>query len=307
MLAALQDLLTSLPSHKTLLDDLLPKLCVTFEDEFLHWVDGGAGVGTSTTSYSGIMDAYLPERLRTSATIHCYEPLPENAAVLRTTFAGRPRFVVREAALADAAGSHSFNVPSRLSGVGTGPWAPGTSYAGSLKHAAAGVEQVDVHTVRLADEAIPSLDFVKLDLQGGELDAIHGIGERLPELKLLYVEAQLLHDWGLLRHIAARRFLITFDRLQFGFRNSLRFLPTAALDAAGIVVDRMHFPDPSGMPLICWGHFRGTAPVLDPDSFVLKPQVAKDLIEAGLSYLQTDALCFNLHHWNRFAPLLLPR
>lgn len=251
MINAMQPLLAKLPPQTSILDLLLPQITKLLQDDFIYWVDGGAGVGTTSAAYAAILDRELHEENKAKSLVACYDPLPENVAVLRERFGDAPRFLIRDVALSNAAGEAIFSVPSRITSAGAGPWAPGTSYSGSLKHAAADREKITVKTVRLADEGIPRFDFVKLDLQGGELDALKGMGDKLKEAKLLYIETQLLHNWDVLSFLSENGFFLLFDRLQFGFDSSTKYLPFEALNKCGITIDRMHLPQNSGMPLIC--------------------------------------------------------
>jgi hypothetical protein len=57
------------------------------------------------------------------------------------------------------------------------------------------------------------------------------------------------------------------------------------------------------MPLICWGRFTDESS-LDPDTHMLRSDVAAELLNAGLSYMQSDALAINATEWRRIAPLL---
>lgn len=306
MLNALQSMLAKLPATTSVLDVVLPRVTRELQDEFVYWVDGGAGVGTSSTGYAAILERDLQPEYLGSALVVCYEPLPENVLVLKQRLGHDPRYLIRDVAVASRTGTATFTVPSRITAAGAGPWAQGTSYAGSLCPGSPSSESIAVQTVRLDEESVPRFDFVKLDLQGAEIDALQGMGTRLQEVKLFYVETQLLRDWGALKLLNERGFVLLFDRLQFGFRPDLTYVPLELLGACGISIDRIHLPQASGMPLICWGHFDGGADVLEPRTFVLKSEIGKKLIDAGVSYLQTDALAINVRWLPRIAPCLLP-
>lgn len=305
MLNAMQLVLSKMPSHMTLLDLLLPQLTRALQGEFIYWVDGGAGVGSTGASYAAILDRELDEEIREKSLVACYDPLPENAAVLRDRFAANPRFLIREVALSNKDGEAIFSIPSRISSNSFGPWVPGTSYSGSLQDTSSDQEKLTVKTVCLADESIPRFDFVKLDLQGGELDALKGMSDKLTETKLLYVETQLLHDSGVLSFLAANGFFLLFDRLQFGFNSNTKYLSFEVLSECGITIDRMHLPQSSGLPLICWGHFDSSVDMLDPHAFVLRSSFSKILIDSGVNYLQTDAICVNVNYLKHIIPLAI--
>jgi DNA-binding transcriptional ArsR family regulator len=186
---------------------------------------------------------------------------------------------------------------------GAGAWSEGTSWGGSLKLKRRDRETVTVSKVRLIDEPIPRFDFVKLDLQGGERDAILGMGDRLSEAKLLCVEIQLA--WGpdnpvelLLEH----GFICFYDRLQFGFRPGTMSVPLDVLEECGLVIDRMRLPQGS-MPLVCWGYFEREG-AIDPTTYVIRVELAERLRESGMDYIQTDTLAINARHWSSFAQLI---
>lgn len=306
MLNALHPLLAKLPTTSSVLDVVVPRVTRELQDEFVYWVDGGTGVGTSATGYAAILERELHPEHAGLALVICYEPLPENVLVLKQRLGHDSRYLIRDVAVASQTGTATFTVPSRITAAGAGPWAQGTSFAGSLRHGSPSSESISVQTVRLDEESVPRFDFVKLDLQGAEIDAIQGMGARLQEVKLFYVETQLLHDWGVLRLLNEQGFVLLFDRLQFGFRPDLPYVPLELLGACGIAIDRIHLPQESGMPLICWGHFDAGAEMLDPRSFVLKSEISKKLIDGGVTYLQTDALAINVRWLSRIAPCLLP-
>jgi FkbM family methyltransferase len=306
MLNALQAMLAKLPATMSVLDVVLPRVTRELQDELVYWVDGGAGVGTSSTGYADILERELLPQHVAAAKVVLYEPLPENVAVLQHRLGHDSRYLIRDVAVAGQTGTATFTVPSRITATGAGSWAEGTSYSGSLRSSWAGAESIVVQTVRLDEEALPRFDFVKLDLQGGELDALQGMGARLLDVKLLYVETQLLHEKGALKFLNEHGFLLLFDRLQFGFQAGLTYIPVELLRACGISIDRMHLPQSSGMPLICWGHFDPGTDVLDPQTFFLKTEISKKLIDAGINYLQTDALAINVKWLPRIAPCLLP-
>lgn len=169
-------------------------------------VDGGAGIGDFT-------DKVL--KTSTGCRVIAFEPLPENAAVLRSRFAESESVDIREVAVGDRSASVSFQVPERAGIPGPGSyWAAGTSYGGwvsrpfaidsllsrtktlakkILRQAPASeLETISVPMVRLDFELISPPDLIKLDLQGGEPDAMDGLGTLLAGTKAVKLEV-LLH------------------------------------------------------------------------------------------------------------------
>ena len=298
MITGLQQLIAALPSHQSALDRLLPLVAATLRDEFSNWIDGGAGIGYTSKHYAQI----VAEHAGAAGRVYCYEPLPENVRLLQRNLAAYPSCIIRDAALSNTPGTAKFTVPYRA-GDGAGSWESGSSWAGFLHQGGNGVEAVDVRVVRLDADDIARFDFVKLDLQGGEQNAIEGMGARVSEAKIIYSECQLLQGGNSARTLIDRGFVVMYDRLQFGFLADAGTVPMEYLRNAGLVIDRMSLPKQGGLPLICWGHFSKDS-WLDPDTLMLKKEVAAQLRDAGVSYVQSDALAVNASHWRQVGPLL---
>jgi FkbM family methyltransferase len=158
-------------------------------------VDGGAGVGSFT-------DAVINDIA--DASVICFEPLPNNVRVLRSRFGQRPAVKIRETALGDRPATVTFEVPDRL-GIPDTWWEPGTSYGGfvsrsllvpTLKNWAKRVlgretpryQRISVQMARLDSQLEESPDLLKLDLQGGEPEAINGLGGFLAKTKVIKLE-----------------------------------------------------------------------------------------------------------------------
>lgn len=131
--------------------------------------DVGANVGLYTQQF---LDWVGP-----NGHVVAFEPVPENAALLRELDAG-PRLTVVEAALADVDGQISL-VVSGESGE--------TSHIGS--------NSSDALTVRVArgdslaaDEGVPIPDVVKIDVEGFEGDVLDGLPTVLRSARDVVVE-----------------------------------------------------------------------------------------------------------------------
>lgn len=287
------------------IDVLYPKLVSQFQQEFVHIIDGGSGIGDACISYWNQIESHLTHDLLSEVRIYCYEPLPENVKVLRSRFGAQSQYVIRDVALSNRNDQAEFRVPSRMTGK-VGSWDVGTSYSGSLRSSSDQTEKIAVQTVRLEDEGIPCIDFVKLDLQGAEILALEGMGRRIMDPKIFYIETQLLYDYGALRLLSDNGYLLYYDRLQFGFRPDLNFMPLCLMDQLGICIDKLHLPNDAGIPLICWGHLDPSSPILDPDTLVIRPEISKQLIDEGFQYLQTDCFAISPEWANRVLPLMMP-
>lgn len=67
MLNSMQSVLSKLPPQMTLLDLLLPRFTKLLQEGFIYWVDGGAGVGTTSASYLRFSTENSMEILKTKA------------------------------------------------------------------------------------------------------------------------------------------------------------------------------------------------------------------------------------------------
>lgn len=273
------------------LDYLLARLVHEFQGSFCRFADCGAGIGSTSKQYAKVLLENLRPELHHQAGVVCYEPLPENFAKLTENTARAPICRLRMAAVSNAKRIANFNVPMRMK-TGTSAWSEGTSYGGFLSDTPF-VETIQVQTVRLEDDVEAPLDFVKLDLQGGELEALRGLGSRLHEVSLLYVERQLLKDDGSCAFLRDNGFVVFFDFLQFGLIKGKRDISMRLFDETGIETTRIMLPDGAGMPVVLWGHFKSGKEIVDPETLNLLPAVVEKLKTAGVNYLQTDLICVN--------------
>ena len=144
-------------------------------------VDGGA--------HGGHTVARLRERFP-GARIHAFEPIPERARAVRERFAEDPHLVVHQAALAAEEGELTLGV--RHNDATSSRLAPS---ALKRRYHDRGLElerELTVLALRL-DRAVPKpIDILKLDLQGGELDALCGLGERLAEVRAVLTEVEFV-------------------------------------------------------------------------------------------------------------------
>lgn len=183
-------------------------------------VDGGAGMGTTAAEIAASVDA---------AAIYAYEPFPGNHRFFDGKLPANIRLIKK--ALGKATGQMTLAVPSVVKAESK--WGQlgraGYSSAGHLTATeAAGEHDVQVDVVR-ADEDLPgggkNVGFVKLDLQGGERDAINGMSGFLPDVKLMWVEFMYGPDHDP-REIAVA--LAAHDFVLFDTQYLFRGAPTAA-------------------------------------------------------------------------------
>ena len=174
-------------------------------------IDGGSGAGRLSKK---MME-------RSTGTVFAFEPFPGNHRFYTEDL---DRIRLFKAALADEPGKKSFFVGSTVEA--DSKWAKergleGYSSVGYLvdeELAAKRQEQkpegqvLTVHCVA-ADERLPiarPIDVVKLDLQGGELDALKGMQRIARRAQFLWIE--YTGQFGLAKHLWRKRFTL-FDTL----------------------------------------------------------------------------------------------
>jgi FkbM family methyltransferase len=133
-------------------------------------IDGGANVGLSVIWFL----ARHP-----GATVHCFEPEPGNLRLLRANVGDRTDVVVN----AQALGQRSGRVALHLSESGA---------MHSVADRDAGAPAVDVDVVDLASylprQRLATVDVLKLDIEGSEMDAIEGLGDRIDDVAVIVGE-----------------------------------------------------------------------------------------------------------------------
>lgn len=164
-------------------------------------IDGGAGCGSTAKA----MLPYI------EGEIHAFEPFPGNHRFFAEI---DPRIRLVQKALSDMNRTMAF----RVSHVVTedSEWGKrgmsGYSSVGYLVEKPADTD-LSVESVR-ADSFISEVDFVKLDLQGGELCALRGMSGFLDRVSLMWVEYS--GQKGLLDYLTDSGFLL-FDTEYFFF------------------------------------------------------------------------------------------
>ena len=162
-------------------------------------IDGGAGAGHTASR--------MLEHL-TDGTVYAFEPFPGNHRFFDKTDS---RVVLIKKALAAENRRMRFHVPSVVpagSSWGDGSM-EGYSSLGFLvddRDADEVVETIEVEAVRADDVIDRAVDFVKLDLQGGELDALRGMSGLLSQVSLMWVE--YTGQEGLLDYLSEQGFLV---------------------------------------------------------------------------------------------------
>lgn len=144
-------------------------------------VDGGAGSGTTAEE--------MIKHLTAESVVYAFEPFPGNHRFFGNC---HERVVLRKQALAETHRSVVFNVPAVVGE--DSEWGRrgmvGYSSGGRISLPGRAGLNFEVEAVA-ADDAIPNpdeIDFVKLDLEGGEVNALKGMPRILANAKFLWCE-----------------------------------------------------------------------------------------------------------------------
>jgi FkbM family methyltransferase len=165
-------------------------------------IDGGAAAGTVTKL---LLES---EKVRMIA----FEPFPGNHAYYTSNVGDCARAKFYPVALGAVNGVGRFYVSRVVDGNQQG-WNHmlGYSSEGSLTQDInphkRGVT-IDVNVVRLEDYIEDTVTLLKLDLQGGEYDALLGLGQKLSMVRYCYIEFSL--DWRIVDYFIGNNFIV-FD------------------------------------------------------------------------------------------------
>jgi FkbM family methyltransferase len=148
-------------------------------------VDGGAYEG----AFSRQMQAAFP-----GASIHAFEPTPDSFARLQLKTRDLPSVRCCRLALGAEPGTAQFfqNASPLTNSLRKSADANRRYFADFVVERDAIVVEVTTLADYAAKEGLTAIDIVKLDLQGGELDAIIGLGSLLGTVKALLVEVQFV-------------------------------------------------------------------------------------------------------------------
>jgi FkbM family methyltransferase len=149
--------------------------------DYLSVIDAGANRGSFT-------DAFL--QLHKSRRLVLVEAIPELAEKLRAKYAGWPGISVVSAALSDSNGVAPFQINRSEASSSLLPIDPRNSawFSRDLRVA----RTVEVPTITLPslieDQALETVDLLKLDLQGAERFVVTGAGAALDRVRVIYTE-----------------------------------------------------------------------------------------------------------------------
>lgn len=162
--------------------------------ELRNAIDGGAG--------SGGTGRRILRRM--NGEVYAYEPFPGNHRFFDDL---NPRIRLVPKALAAEAGSQSFQVARVVQSDSAWGRRGKAGYSSAGKLVGEGGNYT-VECVRADDDISAPIDFVKLDLQGGELNALRGMPRILDEMCFLWME--YIGGEGLFEWVQAQGFAL-FD------------------------------------------------------------------------------------------------
>jgi len=146
-------------------------------------VDGGANQGST-------IDLFLS--LYKKPKIYAFEPIPSLIKYLRECYHAQQNIEIVPCALGDANRQVEFNVTRNLvSSSRLKPAEVKKQYHGLNVQIE---DTIQVEMIRLDTwlSDVASIDVLKLDIQGGELDALIGCGQLLKHTKIVYVEVEFI-------------------------------------------------------------------------------------------------------------------
>lgn len=143
----------------------------------------------------GAHDGRLSDQFSTlfpAATVHAFEPSRATFAKLSGRFSSSTKVNPHNAAVADREGSASLQLTRSAAGHSLLPVDPRGAHIDGLQ--TAGVESVKIITLDgfCAAERIQRIDLLSMDIQGGELRALHGAQRLLSERRIRAVYTEVL-------------------------------------------------------------------------------------------------------------------
>lgn len=163
---------------------LLPDLC----DSTKGVLDIGANWG-----------AYSFQCARIAQHVHCFEPQPRLAQVLRKGVGRRANVTVHQCALSDNSGKAAIRIPRNDIGYST---IEKQNVLEGKVDLSRGIETVNVPTKRLDDLELGCISFMKIDVEGHELAVLNGGLNLLKEQKpTILVESENRHNPGVVQQL----------------------------------------------------------------------------------------------------------
>lgn len=151
--------------------------------EFSHPQRASIDVGANIGQFTWWMRRYAKQ-------VIAFEPIPELAGKLRRSFTGDSSVIVREAAASNVSGTADLAIPVNNDGSDRGA-------AASLSNDFSSQRTLTVNLERIDDLDHGPIGFIKIDVEGHELDVLEGARETLlRDHPTLLVEIELRHHDG---------------------------------------------------------------------------------------------------------------
>ncbi|MER9228545.1 FkbM family methyltransferase [Mesorhizobium sp. M0664] len=172
--------------HGVRIDDSFAEQLRLAGDAVTTIFEVGAADGRDTRTYA--------ERCP-KAIVHAFEPLPENFAKLHSIAETEPRIVPVNMAVSSKVGTSAFHIAALPDASSLfKPRSTGSTF--DKYTAEIGVVDVQVVTLDSYCEkaVIPSIDLLKMDAQGGELDILKGAANLLKKkgIRVIYTEVNFM-------------------------------------------------------------------------------------------------------------------
>ncbi|WP_198146755.1 FkbM family methyltransferase [Methanosarcina vacuolata] len=138
-------------------------------------------------------------KLLPNANIYTFECNPQTLPDCRAAVKNKPRINLIEKAVSNVTGIIKFYPINPSKTITT--WANGNPGASSIFKASGKYpvekyiqDEIEVESIRLEDfikeNSIDTIDLMWMDIQGAELLALKGLGDRIQQLKLVYLEIE---------------------------------------------------------------------------------------------------------------------
>jgi FkbM family methyltransferase len=146
-------------------------------------VDCGANVGNT-------IDIFLKQYI--SPTIYAYEPNPDLFEDLKKKYSAIKNIIIKPCAVGSVSRQISFHIINK--GDSSSILNPSNTFKFYHGNKADIEQTIEVQMVRLDKEMIEegSIDILKLDLQGYELEALKGCGKILERVKIITTEIEFV-------------------------------------------------------------------------------------------------------------------
>lgn len=224
--------------------------------------------------------------------IYAFEANPENVRVYSSAFDSIEEVVIFQKAIGSSPGF--FNLHVHKSSILDN----GTSYGGLLignnevRPSMEGPDflKVPVETICISDflrgyDFIP--DLIKIDVQGGGLNVLKGVGDSIYNVPVIFCEVQLLElqDKSLIQYLESHGFDIYIDTFQFGLKQE-------EVGAQEI----KDFLKNIGLELIAeYGLGCIYARLIEPRSCFTEYGLVKDRTNDVFTYFQADIIALNIN------------